>query len=144
MIEYIQNTKLYKTKRIHKIILINKYSQLKINNEYFNLGLISENIIQDEHPEAKLLSLVLSERNFVKRQENIVLFCEKYTRQALADEDIYWRYSINTNNKLVPTFILIIAKVWLDKGPYQETIERLCKEQGKISDDGECWVDKHG
>ncbi len=143
MIKYIQDTKLYKTKRIDKLILINKHRQLKINNEYFNLGLISENIIQEEDPEAKLLSLVLSERNFIKRQENIVLFCEKYTRQALADEDIYWRYSINTKNKLVPTFILTIAKVWLDKGPYQETIELLCKEQGKISDDGECWVDKY-
>ena len=52
-------------------------------------------------------------------------------------EDIYWRYSITTKTKLIPTFILTLAKVWLDNGLYQETIERLCKEQGKISDDGE-------
>ena len=79
----------------------------------------------------------------IGEMKNIVLFCEKYTRQALANEDIYWRYSITTKTKLIPRFILTIANVWLDNGPYQETIERLCKEQGKISDDGECWVDKY-
>lgn len=143
MIKYIQDTELYESKRILKLRLINEHNEKIINNEYFKLGLQSADIIQDEHPEANLLNLVLREPNFVKRQENIVLFCNKYTREAGANEDIYWRYSITTKSKLIPTFILTIAKVWLDNGLYQETIERLCKEQGKISDDGECWVDKY-
>jgi len=143
MAKFIQDTQLYESKRILKLRIINQHNDIKINNEYFKLGLISADIIQEEHPEARLLSLVLSESNFVKRQENIVLFCNKYTREALSNEDIYWRYSITTKSKLIPTFILTIAKVWLDNGLYQETIERLCKEQGKISDDGECWVDKY-
>ena len=143
MAQFIQNREIYESKRILKLKLINQHIQVQVNNEYFKLGLISADIIQEEHPEAKLLSIVLSERNFVKRQENIMLFCNKYTRQALDQEDVYWLYSITTKTKLIPTFIMTIAKVWLDNGPYQETIEQLCKDQGKISDDGECWVDKH-
>ena len=143
MAQFIQNRKIYESKRILKLKLINQHIQVQINNEYFKLGVLSADIIQEEDPETKLLSIVLREPDFVKRQENIILFCNKYTRQALNQEDMYWRYSITTKTKLIPTFILTIAKVWLDNGPYQETIEQLCKDQGKISDDGECWVDKH-
>ena len=59
------------------------------------------------------------------------------------DESEYWLYCIDTNTKLLPTFIETLSTAFIERGDYIITADLICKERGTISDDGEAWVDKH-
>ena len=124
-----------------KVIEIN--SLYNITKAQFNSGLdfIQEKGIQS--PFNKLMDKILSVDDFVKRQEDIITFANKYTRTAIHGEDPAWLYCIETNIKLMPKFFSHLAEVWINNGPYLLELEKVCKEQGVISNDGDCWVDIH-
>lgn len=149
-LERVLNTKFnYQKYALHEIEKIKKLKSLKHNAIQLKMGstLVEEDIIKSPH--TKLRDLILGQSDFVKKQSNIVQFCTRFTRSAavsLTDgkgEDEYWRYCIDTNTKLIPQFILSLAKVFLENGNYQAELDRICSTQGKISDDGEAWVDEH-
>ena len=116
---------------------------MEYNNAMYTSGLNFVDDISEISPSAKLMEIVLSEKDFVKRQENIILFCNKFTRESIGDENSYWMYCIQTNIKLFPRFLLRLAKIWNDNGDYIKELAMICKEQGKISNDGDCWVDQY-
>ena len=131
------------TNHVKKINDLYREKYLEYNNLMYTSGLNFIDDISEISPSAKLMEIVLSEKDFVKRQENIVLFCNKFTREALGGESPYWMYCIQTSIKLLPTFLLRLAKTWNDNGDYIKELAIICKEQGKISNDGDCWVDQH-
>ena len=141
--DYLRNEIIYASYFCKKRKEIEINSTYSVTKAQFNYGL---DYIQDkgvQSPFAKLMDKILSVDDFVKRQEDIITFVSKYTRTAMPGEDPAWLYCIETNRKLMPKFFSYLAEIWINNGPYLLELEKICKEQGVISDDGDCWVDIH-
>lgn len=133
----------HNTYLVNQLNIINKNLRLKNNN--FKLSLVTD--IEPESvivsPYSSLRDIILGQNDFVSKQSNIVKLCTRYTRASSESEDPFWRYCLETNTKLMPTFLLTLAKTFLEKRNYQTELDNICSKQGKISDDGEAWVDEH-
>ena len=141
--DYLRNEIIYASYFCKRKKEIEINSLYQVTKSQFNYGL---DYIQDkgvQSPFAKLMDKILSIDDFVKRQEDIVTFANKYTRTAIPGEDSAWLYCIDTSIKLMPKFFSYLAQIWINNGPYLLELEKICKEQGVISDDGDCWVDIH-
>ena len=126
----LQDIQTYKT---------NKYDIIK-----HQIGLLLEqrNIVVSPHN--KLLGLILGQSDFVKKQSDIIKFALKFTREPLITmgENPYFYYCIDTDTALLPTFVIELAESF-SVGAYQNTLNRICKDRGALSDSGDAWVDKH-
>lgn len=94
-------------------------------------------------PYSKLRDLIIGQKDFVKKQNDIIRFTNQYTREAIEGEDSHWRYCKEKNIKLLPLFYYTLAKAFISGNNYYQTFEKICAEQGTISDDGDAWVDKY-
>lgn len=131
--------------RLPNLINIKDNNIYKNNQIQYNLGLnIEEDLDRELSPYIGLRDLILGQGDFVKRQNDISKFVTMYTRPANNDsEDKYWLYCIVSNQKLLPTFIAKLATVFINQDNYLLNIQKICAEQGTISDEGDLWVDKH-
>jgi len=127
-------------KVLRDLIYIQTY---KYNNRHYNFGMSIEEVDEVRSPYINLRDIILGQADYVKRQQNINKFVMYFTREALDTEDNYWLYCKKTNTKLLPTFISRLAKAFSSKENITYVIEDICKEQGKMSDDGDSWVDKY-
>ena len=117
-----------------------KYNSLKLE--------ISESLQQDidietSSPYESLRDLILGLSDFVKKQNYIQKFVIQFTREPFSNEDINWLYCIKTNIKLLPRFLSTLANVYISGGDYLLELDKICTEQGAISDDGDVFVDKY-
>jgi hypothetical protein len=134
------------------ILKMENNSLLKHNNEYFKLG----NEVSDElgaeivSPFIGLLDTILGQADFAKKQNDILRFCEKFTREPVVgslvngkEESIHWLYCIKTGIPILPSFKKQLASVYI-KSPYQykNVLEEIKSTIGTISDDGNWWSDK--
>ena len=134
---------LYNLENISKKIQVEKEKKLKYNNQFLHLAsLIEENDII-ESPFVKLRDYILGENDVPKRQEYIIQFVLKYTREAYDNENKYWLYCKALNTKLLPKFLYTIAQVFVSKGDFIKTLDIICAQQGTISEDGDKWIDKY-
>ena len=92
-----------------------------------------------------LLSTIMGQPDISKRYKDICKFVPIFTRESNSNtgEDKYWFYCIKTNKKMLPTFIYKLATAFLKGYDYTGMLNRICAEQGTISEDGDKWVDKH-
>ena len=123
----------------------NKYDVMKL---LLGKTLKQETDIVVQSPYMKLRDSILGQNDMVKKYNDIQRFSNKYCRQPLIDneiEDPYWLYCVQTNTKLLPSFILRLANAFTGTSNenYLNELAILCKEQGTLSDDGDKWVDKH-
>ena len=125
---------------------------LKYNNEKYKLSFDENENVEFISPYMKLRDLILLQEDFVKKQNDIIRFVNLYTRRAFLNglgplgehESPHWLYCIKTNVKLLPLFKFDLASVYLtNKDEYLNYIEMLKMQIGKLSDDGEAWVDEH-
>ena len=123
-------------------IQIEKFHLLKHNNFKFMLGGNVEDIQVKQSPYEKLKNLILGHNNFSEKQNYILIFCNKFTRENIHGENNYWLYCKDSNIKLLPIFLHKLAVAYFD-GTYDSKIEEICKNQGEISDDESYWVDRH-
>ena len=75
-----------------------------------------------------------------KQQMYIIKFVKMFTETRI--EEPHWLYCKTTHVKLIPTFLHTLATHY-NTIYYQPTVDRLKKTIGKLSDDGDAWVDKH-
>ena len=140
--------------RIGKITTSKIVQLLKYEDQKFRIGATAADIITEVSPYASMRDRIFGQGDFIKRQMDIVKFVRMFTRQAVVksyvntespgpEEDSYWYYCTKTNTKLVPTFLVEIADAVVRNENFSKVIERICAEQGTISDDGNKWVDKH-
>ena len=64
----------------------------------------------------------------------------------MENENKWFRYCNTTNIPLVPTFQYELAEAWVtnsDTNQFFTLTEIIKKRQGKLSDDGDSWVDEH-
>jgi len=128
--------------------MIQRNKTFKYNNQQFKIGAKTENDEENDlvvSPYEKIRNIILGQSDFVKKQNDILRFALKFTRTSNSDdEDNHWLYCIKTNAKLLPSFLHTLAACFVeDPANYLNTMERMIKEIGALSDDGDSWVDKH-
>ncbi len=130
----------------NKIIKINKYKNKTNNFIDYNDDIIDDekqNELQIISPYKYLCELIISQKDLVKKYNNIKKFCINFVREYYENENKYWLYCKSTNNKLIPLFYYKLANAFLNNQNYGLVLDKICAEQGTISDDNNNWVDKH-
>ena len=135
----------YQSDRINKLKKINKYVLYK-----YELNHLSMSVNVDEKddliisPHSKALNAILGQSDIIKRQNDIVKFVNKFTRPYIPGQDIeqyptgsapYWLYCIDTNTRILPTFVAKLASVFVLNGNYTEVINEIKHQQGVDVDD---------
>ena len=127
----------------------------KYNNQKYALGLsISEKgLDQKVSPYMKICNLIVGQSDFVKQQNDIVLFVDKFCRPGNPGlpnvndgemENIWWFYCKETDTKLIPTFRVLLARTFVRKpDKYEKNMANIIKMIGKLGDNGDAWVDEH-
>jgi len=131
------------TKRLQIILDLQHTQTYKYNYTHYNLGMTLEETDEIRSPYMKLRDVILGQADYVKRQQDTVKFVNLFCREPLDQEDPYWLYCIKTNTPLLPSFLFKLAQAFINNKDFVYTVEQICKEQGKLSDDGDSWVDKH-
>lgn len=112
----------------------------------YEIGKYADNEALLVSPYAKLFDLVLSQDDFAQKQSHICRIVHDFCREPLVDElgeDPHWFYCKDTNIKLVPQSIFALASAYSSGGDYAAVQDRLCREVGTLSEDGDAIVDKH-
>jgi hypothetical protein len=144
-VEFENNTNYY-MKMIMKQNILKTIHLYKANNYAYELGNFAETEDIIQSPYSSLRDFILSQDDFVKCQRDICRLVYQFTRQPMVDElneSPYWLYCKETNTKLIPNMLYILADAYVSGGDYQQEQDRLCRSQGIISDDGDAIVDKH-
>jgi hypothetical protein len=126
-----------------ELIFLNNKRIIKHNQDILSISKLVNTYDIVSSPYSKLRDLIIGQKDFVKKQNDIIRFTNQYTREAIEGEDSHWRYCKEKNIKLLPLFYYILAKAFISGNNYYETFEKICAEQGTISDDGDAWVDKY-
>jgi len=120
----------------------------KYNEKQYKLGASLEDSTASSDqvkysPYFKLRDMILGQTDFIKKQYDIVRFTQRFTREPVASEDEHWYYCFETNTKLLPNFLYILASQFIkDSSNYTKKMDEIIKTNGTISDDGDAWVDK--
>ena len=127
---------------INKIKLLENYRKFKYDYLKLKLGLMLEKREIVTSPNLNLLQNILQQSDFVEKQSNLIKFAKQLTREAKTEESVYFRYCIETDVPLMPTFLLTLSEAF-QRGDYLKALDYVCKERGTLSDSGDMWVDKH-
>jgi len=149
LLELLTKNYEYGLNTIERLINIQDARKLKYNSQQFKLGVNNDEFEKDTvfSPYIKLRDIILSQPNMYKRQNYIVRFAVRFTREATTeeastDDGKHWRYCIKTNVKLLPLFLYTLAVCWIEHPEnYLKKIDEIIKVCGKKSDDGDSWVD---
>jgi hypothetical protein len=151
--EHIEKNFQYYKEVLPKLIRIDRNKQYgKYEYRKYELGVEMKTELRTEDevissPYLKLRDIILGQSSFDKQQRDIIMFKELFTLSVNTSTDTdaeYWFFCNKTNTKLLPKFLFVLADTFInDNDNYTDTIEYLCKSQGKISDDGDSWVDKY-
>jgi hypothetical protein len=126
---------------------------LKYNNQRYKLGVDIEDNSKGQimSPFSQLLDIILAQKDFLKKQIDIIRFADKFTRPGIPgllsngrSETQHWLYCIKTGAHILPSFKKELAAAFI-KSPYtyQSTLETIKSTIGQLSDDGDWWTDKY-
>jgi hypothetical protein len=127
---------------------------LKYNNQKFKLGSSVELDVTGKpvSPYAKLLSFILGQSDFSKKQHDIVQFVNTFTRQSVngfgplnQEESEHWLYCNKSDLPILPIFKFELAEAFVIGGEYDygKKLEEIKSTIGQSSDDGDWWCDKY-
>ncbi|MDC1321575.1 hypothetical protein N8261_06405, partial [Flavobacteriaceae bacterium] len=135
----------YQSDRIAKLKRINRYALYKYELKHLSMSVNVEE--KDDliiSPHIKSLDAILGQSDIIKKQNDTVKFVNKYTRPYIPGQDIeqfppgsgpYWLYCIDTNTRILPTFVAKLASVFVLNGNYTEVINEIKHQQGRDVDD---------
>jgi hypothetical protein len=144
---------------LNNIVILNKLeidTLLKYNNQKYNLlknklgNFIDDNSFKPISPSQKLLNLILNQKDFVKKQQDLIRFVNIYTRPSVDGfgplnelESLHWLYCLTTNVPLLPRFKFDLAVVFINnQSNYINQLDIIKSKIGKLSDDGDWWTDQ--
>ena len=134
------------TKRVIKTIKINK-DKLYKDDPYRFLESNKFIEINDDDvvisPYKNLIDTILSHKDVISKFNNIKKFAILFTREYIGDENKYWLYCNKTGGKLLPLFLLKLANAFINKENFALELDKICADQGTVSDDNNHWVDKY-
>jgi len=94
-------------------------------------------------PYESIRDLIFAQLDFAKRQTDIVQFVDQFCRDSVPErESEHWLYCKETNVKLLPRSLFILAEAFME-GKYTERLDEVCRNFGELSDDGDSIVDKY-
>jgi len=136
---------------IEKLHNIHHSRIFKYNAEQFKLGVGNDDFEKDivTSPYVKLRDLILGQPNITNKNNYIVRFVIRFTREPNTEESttedgLHWRYCIKTGVKLLPSFMYKLAVCWTENpNNYMRVMDEIIKDCGKKSDDGDSWVDEY-
>ena len=153
MLTQINNRYQYNLSLIDVLTRMDNIQFLKYNRQKYKLGKEDDSKTNRiVSPNAKLLNLILSQSDFVKKQMDTIRFVNTYTRPAITEnfgplgvkESGYWLYCLKTNTPLLPIFKFTMASAYMTDTPnYNHFVDLLISDVGKLSDDGHLWIDEH-
>ena len=145
----------YFSKSFDKLQQIKRTQFFKYNNQKYDLGLniadeVKERIVS---PFIRLRDLIMGQNDFVKKQTDIIKFVSLYCREGDSSipnihdgemENEWWMYCVETNTKLLPKFVYILANTFITRNKdYDDVLNDLKRQIGKRSDKGDTWVDEN-
>ncbi|NDA89382.1 MAG: hypothetical protein EBY20_00485, partial [Alphaproteobacteria bacterium] len=136
---------------IEKLHNIHHSRIFKYNAEQFKLGVGNDDFEKDivASPYVKLRDLILGQSNITNKNNYLVRFAIRFTREPNPDESttedgLHWRYCVKTGVKLLPSFMYKLAVCWTENpNNYMRIMDEIIKDCGKKSDDGDSWVDEY-
>ena len=136
---------------IEKLKNIHHTRLFKYNAEQFKLGVGNDDFEKDivSSPYVKLRDLILGQPNITNKNNYIVRFAIRFTREpnpeeSTTEDGLHWRYCIKTGVKLLPSFMYKLAVCWTENpNNYLRVVDEIIKDCGKKSDDGDSWVDEY-
>ena len=136
---------IYYVLSLQKIRSYTNFLQIKYTVADAYIGLDNIDIFERPSPYLHLRDLILGQIDFVKKQRDILTFIEKFGVEYDKDEEEnHWYYCKETSTKLIPKFFGILAKVYIETpGEYEKVLDLVCAKYGKLSDDGDKYVDKN-
>tara|TARA_Y100000768_G_scaffold279161_1_gene214379 strand:+ start:16438 stop:21981 length:5544 start_codon:yes stop_codon:yes gene_type:complete len=129
-------------KTIVRLREIKNSNKLIYDRQQKSIGMMVEDTEPIISPYARLLDKIIGQYDFKKKNEDIIKFYETFCRIPTQDEEQYWYYCKVTHVKLMPSFMKTLASAFT-RGDYVNEVNRICAEQGGLSDDGNAWIDKH-
>jgi tRNA-binding EMAP/Myf-like protein len=145
----------YFSKSFDRLQEIRRKQFLKYNNQQYEIGLLVDSEINGRviSPYNKLKNLIMGQNDFVKKQIDIIQFVSLYCREGDPElpniqdgemESSWWLYCKKTDTKLLPKFVYILADTFITKNSeYDNVLNDLKRRIGKVSDDGDSWVDEN-
>ena len=124
--------------------ILNDVKDMKQNNISALLGSYANTEPVIKSPNLNKLNQILSDKDFVKKQHNIIKFVEYYTRKPIIkelNESKWWLYCKEMNITLLPLFIYELAVAFVENNNYFETLNYIISNQG--DEDGKFIVDKY-
>ena len=131
--------------QIRRNIALNRTRIQRQNAYSYELGKYAKSTdMVVESPHIDLRERILGWSDFVAKQNMIYAFVKKHCRDPMHNmqEDPHWLYCVNTNTKLFPMSIYLLAASFL-YDDYSRQLDFLIRENGELSDDGDAIVDKH-
>jgi hypothetical protein len=154
----LQSNLQYYVDIFNKIENIQEKQMFKYNDFQYKLGLTTledfEYVPDEfENRELRLRDLIIGQSDFVKKQNDILMFCNTFTRQPTTDvyneydeglENPHWLYSLKTNKQIMPMFLFKLAKAYsISPETYRAAVDLIVKECGVLSSDGDKRIDKN-
>jgi len=113
-----------------------KYNNDKIFLEKIEVG---EKLGITVSPHEKLRDKILQVYELDIKYKALQIFIERYCKKGQE----HWFCCIDTGVKLLPMFFDSLATGYLITNNYEDVLEKVCREQGALSDSGDKWVDKY-
>ena len=134
-----------KNVELKKKLIINEKRKLYFNTHMKNISNLNKIEFQnfEKSPNYDLLQKILGIDDYSKKQEYLINFIDKYTRTPSKNENQYMLYCKDSDNELIPNFMKTIASSYLKNENMEYVYDEICKNQGRISEDGDSWVDEH-
>ena len=136
----------YHTNMLTKSRMLRHIQLYKANNLAYIIGSTTNNTDIIISPHLKLRDLILGQDNFAKKQQNIITFVNTYCRSPMVtelNEHHAWLYCVETNTKLFPTALHVLAETFTNNLSYGEKLDEICHTNGVLSDDGDSIIDKY-
>ena len=140
---YNEENKKEKKAMLKTLVKKNILHGLRYNNEklFLEKKEIGEKTGITESPHEKVRDKILQVYELDIKYKALQIFIERYCKKG-KDKD-FWFYCIDSGVKLLPTFFNTLATSYLVTNNYEDTLEKICREQGALSDSGDKWVDKY-
>jgi hypothetical protein len=128
-------------------------SMLKYNNQKYKIGVNIDDKDQAHiiSPFSQLLDIILGQKDFTKKQYDIIKFCDKFTRTYIPGfsldgklETEHWLYCVKTGTPLIPSFKKELAGAFItSQFLYIQKLKEIQSRIGQNSDDSNWWTDKY-
>lgn len=122
--------------------MVDNLKLYKSNNLSVTLSRFANTDPIPKSPHVDKLNKIINDNDFLRKQQNIIKFVDKYTRKSYQEnESSWWFYCIDSNIKILPTFVYKLAFAQVVNNNYLDTLNNIVSTQGYT--EGNSVFDEH-